>query len=259
MRPVRIAMWSGPRNISTAMMRAFGNRPDCFVTDEPLYAYYLSRTAIDHPMRDAVIASQPTSWREVVGWLSGPVPDGRAVWYQKHMTHHLLDEVGRDWFDAVRHCFLIRDPRAVLASYAAKRDTVTLEDVGMVQQARIFDEVVARDGGRIPPVVDAADVLGDPAGTLSKLCDALGIAFDERMLSWPPGRRDTDGVWAEHWYASVERSTGFGAYRPPPATLPDALESLAAQCRPAYDALGRYALRADAGTDVEPGRDPGEG
>lgn len=244
MAAVRIAMWSGPRNISTAMMRAFGNRADCFVTDEPLYAYYLERTGIDHPMRDAVIASQSTSWREVVDWLTGRVPGGHSLWYQKHMTHHLLDEVGRDWFGAVHHCFLIRDPRAVLASYAAKRDSVTLDDVGMVQQARIFDEVVARGGGRVPPVVDAQDVLSDPAGTLAALCGALGIAFDERMLSWPPGRRDTDGVWAEHWYASVERSTGFGAPKPSPGPLPDELEALAELCQPAYDAIRVHALRA---------------
>ena len=241
---VRIAMWSGPRNISTAMLRSFGNRPDCFVTDEPLYAYYLQASGSPHPMRDDVIASQSTDWREVVDWLTGPVPGGRPIWYQKHMTHHLLDEVGRDWLDRVTNCFLLRDPRAVLASYAKKRDErVLLEDVGMVQQAAIFDEVVARGDGRIPPVIDAADVLTDARATLGRLCEAVGIAFDERMLSWPPGRRRTDGVWARHWYQAVERSTGFEAYRPPPEALPEPLEALAEQCRPAYERVRRHALR----------------
>jgi hypothetical protein len=237
-------MWSGPRNISTAMLRSFGNRPDCHVTDEPLYAYYLQTSGAPHPMREEVIASQSTDWREVTAWLTGPVPGGKAVWYQKHMTHHLLDEVGREWLDRLTNCFLLRDPRSVLASYAQKRtERVQLEDVGMVQQAAIFDEVVARGGGRIPPVIDAADVLQEPRGTLSRLCTAVGIAFDERMLSWPPGRRETDGIWAAHWYQAVERSTGFAAYRPPPETLPDELERLAEECRPAYERLRAHALR----------------
>lgn len=239
--PVRIAMWSGPRNISTAMLRSFGNRPDCFVTDEPLYAYYLATSGAPHPMRDEVIASQSSDWREVVDWLTGPVPGARPVWYQKHMTHHLLDEVGRAWMDDVTNCFLIREPRAVLASYAMKRDRVELADVGIEQQAAIFDEVVARQG-TVPPVIDAADVLRDPAATLSRLCRAVGIAFDESMLSWPPGRRETDGVWAAHWYQAVERSTGFQPYRPPPEALPDALEVLAERLRPAYARLRRHAL-----------------
>lgn len=241
--PVRIAMWSGPRNISTAMLRSFGNRPDCFVTDEPLYAYYLQASGAPHPMREEVIASQSTDWREVTDWLTGPVPGGNPVWYQKHMTHHLLDEVGREWLDRVTNCFLLRDPRSVLASYAKKREErVTAADVGMIQQAAIFDEVVARNGGAVPPVIDAADVLTDPRGALARLCARVGIDFDERMLAWPPGRRETDGVWARHWYEAVEASTGFQAYRPPPERLPDELETIAEECRPAYERLREHAL-----------------
>ena len=243
--PVRIAMWSGPRNISTAMLRSFGNRGDCCVTDEPLYAYYLQTSGAPHPMREAVIASQPTDWHEVVAWLTGPVPGGKAVWYQKHMTHHLLDEVGREWMDRVANCFLIRDPRAVLASYARKRDRVEVADVGILQQAAIFDEVVARGDGEIPPVIDAAHVLRDPRGTLARLCAAVGIPFDAAMLSWPPGRRETDGVWAEHWYQAVEQSTGFQTYRPPSDALPTNLEKLADRLRPAYERLAGHALASD--------------
>lgn len=242
--PTRVAMWSGPRNISTAMMRSFGNRADCFVTDEPLYAHYLYTGDVDHPMRDAVIASQSTDWREVVAWLTGPIPEGKTVWYQKHMTHHILPVTGLDWLEDVTNAFLIRDPRAVAASYIEKRSTITPADIGVPQQARIFDEVVARTG-RVPPVVDAADVLRQPRATLSRLCAALGIDFDEAMLAWPPGRRATDGVWAAHWYQKVERSTGFQAYRPPPETLPSELEAVAETCRQEYRRL--YAHRLGAG------------
>lgn len=251
MSGTRIAMWSGPRNISTAMLRSFGNRADCWVTDEPLYAAYLADSGAPHPMRDEVLASQSRNWREVVAWLTGPIPRGRSVWYQKQMTHHLLDHMGRDWLDDLVNCFLIRDPRRVLASYARKREVaVQIEDVGMLQQAAIFDEVVARQNGRIPPVIDAADVLTDPAATLGRLCAAVGIDFDPAMLSWPPGRRETDGVWAEHWYESVERSTGFEPPPPPPPELPAELERLAAQCQPAYERLRAYALvPAESGGD----------
>lgn len=234
-------MWSGPRNISTAMMRAFENRSDCVVTDEPLYAYYLRASGVEHPLREEVLASQSSDWQEVTRWLSGPIPRGRPVWYQKHMTHHLLDEVGRDWLDRVQSCFLLRDPRAVLASYARKRESVETADVGILQQATLFDEVVERRGD-IPPVVDAADVLRDPRTALTRLCQSVGIAFDERMLSWPAGRRDTDGVWGRHWYASVIESTGFQSYQPPPETLPPDLEAIAEQCQPAYERLRQYRL-----------------
>lgn len=243
MTAVRIAMWSGPRNISTAMLRSFGNRADCWVTDEPLYAVYLAGSGAPHPMREEVLAAQSRDWRAVTAWLTGPIPHGRTVWYQKHMTHHLLDFVGRDWLDDVVNCFLIRDPRRVLASYARKREErVEVADVGMLQQAAIFDEVVARAGGAVPPVIDAADVLTDPAGTLGRLCAAVGIDFDPAMLAWPPGRRETDGVWAPHWYESVERSTGFEPPPPPPPALPDHLEQLAEQCQPAYERLRAHAL-----------------
>ncbi|MDZ7829944.1 MAG: hypothetical protein U5K33_10800 [Halofilum sp. (in: g-proteobacteria)] len=239
---VRIAMWSGPRNISTAMMRSFDNRSDSVVSDEPLYAYYLNATGIEHPMRDEVIASQSTDWETVTRWLSGPIPNGRPVWYQKHMTHHLLDEVGRDWLDRVQSCFLLRDPRAVLASYARKRESVTTADVGILQQAAIFDEVAERSG-MIPPVLDAADVLRDPRTMLTRLCQSVGIAFDERMLSWPAGPRESDGVWGRHWYESVRESTGFQPDQPPPDELPADLEAIAEACRPAYERMRQYALR----------------
>ena len=241
METVRIAMWSGPRNVSTALMRAFGNRPDTAVSDEPLYAHYLSATGIDHPGRDEVIAAQESDWRRVVDALLGPAPAGRAVWYQKHMSHHLLPGIERDWLDRLSNAFLIRDPRQVLASYVRKRAAVTLDDIGVRQQLEIFRRVAERTGAA-PPVIDSADLLRDPARILGGLCRRLGIAFDAAMLSWPPGPRDSDGVWARHWYGAVERSTGFGPPHHETAALSPALEEIAAAAEPAYRELHRHRI-----------------
>lgn len=240
---IRIAMWSGPRNISTAMMRSFENRDDTEVSDEPFYAAYLAGTGLVHPMNDEVLASQPNDWREVAAAMAGTGPEGAPIWYQKHMTHHMLP--GRDlgWMDACTNAFLIRPPEQVLASYAIKRADVTLDDIGVVRQAELFDHVAARTGTP-PPVIDGSSVLADPRGALSGLCQALDIAFSEKMLAWPAGRRASDGVWAPAWYDAVERSTGFA----PPARfvgfddLPDALKPIADAARPYYERMARYAL-----------------
>ena len=203
-------MWSGPRNLSTALMRSFENRADCAVSDEPFYAAYLAATGLDHPLRGEVLAAQPADWREVAVALTGPAPGAAPLWYQKHMTHHMLPTFGRGWIDHCRNAFLIRNPASVLASYVRSRAAVTLADIGVVQQSELFDRV-ADQLGQAPPVIDAADVLSDPARTLSALCAALSIACDPAMLTWPAGKRDSDGVWAPAWYASVEASTGFAA------------------------------------------------
>jgi hypothetical protein len=240
-RPRRIAMWSGPRNISTAMMRAFENRPDTAVIDEPFYAAYLAATGADHPMRAEVLAAQPLDWRDIVRGLLGPVPGNRAIFYQKHMTHHLLPHIGRHWMDHHDHAFLIRAPADVLLSYSATRDSITLDDIGFRQQAEIFDAICDRTGTP-PPVIDAADVLRDPGVALRALCQALGIPFHPAMLHWPAGTRATDGVWAPAWYRSVERSTGFAAPRPPanPADLHPSLRKVAEAAAPYYAHLARH-------------------
>jgi Sulfotransferase domain len=240
---VRVAMWSGPRTISTALMRSFGARPDTAVVDEPFYAAYLAATGLEHPLREEVLASQPTDWRTVVETLLGPVPGGKRVFYQKHMTQHLLDDFGRDWLGAVRNAFLIRDPAAVLASYAAKRSDVTLADIGILRQRELFESECDRLG-HAPPTIDSADVLADPARTLAKLCAALDLEYLDCMLEWPPGRRETDGVWAPAWYAAVERSTGFEPPGERPALeLPAELQRLADQAQPHYEALAAHRLR----------------
>jgi hypothetical protein len=240
--PVRIAMWSGPRAISTALMRSFGARPDTAVIDEPFYAAYLAATGVEHPMRTEVLASQPQDPQVVVAQLLGPVPEGKPVWYQKHMTHHMLPSFGRDWIARVRNAFLIRDPVAVLASYVRKREAVVLADIGIVQQREIFEREASRLGAA-PAVVEGNDILADPAGALGRVCAALDIPYTDAMLSWPPGRRPTDGVWAPAWYEKVEQSTGFA---PPPSrekiSLPGELQRLADQARPHYEALAIHRL-----------------
>ena len=250
---VRIAMWSGPRNISTAMMRAFENRPDCVVWDEPFYAAELAATGRDHPMRDAVIAAGPTDPEAVIARLIGPLqdrakPDSR-VFYQKHMTHHMLPAFRRDWtrHPEIVNAFLIREPERVLASYTQKWADVTLDDIGVPQQAELFDRVAERLG-RAPPVVDTADILADPGATLSALCTALGIPFSGAMLAWPAGRRASDGVWAPAWYNAVVASTGFGPpdARPLPK-LDGALQRIVDRARPVYVRLAKHRLTAGPG------------
>lgn len=240
---LRLAVWSGPRNISTALMRAWENRPDCTVTDEPLYAAYLAATGLDHPLRDEVIAAGETDWRRVADTLIGPVPGGRAIWYQKHMTHHLLPGMSLAWVHALTNVFLIRDPAEVVESYLKSRASVVPEDIGLLQQAALFD-AVRRASGRAPTVIDADDFLRDPEAHLRALCDLLGIDFIDRMLQWPAGPRASDGVWAPAWYASVEASTGFSPPdgRPLPVLDGD-LARIADAARPYYLRLKQHSIR----------------
>lgn len=242
---LRIAVWSGPRNVSTALMRSWGNRPDTFVVDEPFYAYYLLATGAPHPGREEVIAHHETDWRKVIEYLTGDIPHGKKIFYQKHMTHHMLPEIDRSWFADVVHCFLIRDPREVLLSLHKITPNPGLKDTGFPQQAEIFRQVCDLLG-EVPPVVDARDLLLDPRGVLSRLCERLGVPFMECMLSWPPGRRKTDGIWAKYWYQAVEQSTGFQPYRPRTEPLPPHLEPLLEKCRECYDLLYPHRIPAES-------------
>jgi hypothetical protein len=244
---LRLAMWSGPRNISTAFMRSWGNREDTIVVDEPFYAHYLEVTGLDHPGRDEILAHHERDWRKVVDALTAPVPPGVRVFYQKQMSHHLLPHMGREWLDRVTHAFLIRDPLPMVASLSEKLAEFDLLATGLPQQVEIFDHVLVRTG-HAPPVLDAAELLRSPEAMLRRLCDALGVPFTDRMLWWPPGRRATDGVWAKYWYDRVEASGGF---EPPgsrndagPRDLSPRLAEIEAQCRPLYEKLRAHRLRA---------------
>src|SRR5262245_24226088 len=237
----RIAMWSGPRNISTTMLRAWGSRPDTLVCDEPLYAHYLRKTGLPHPGTDEVPRPQENDWRKVVAWLTEHEEPGKAVFYQKHMTHHLLPEIDRGWLSKVTNAFLIREPREVLASFLKIVPSPRLTDLGFPQQVEIFD-LVRKETGRVPPVVDARDVLLDPPRMLRLLCEALDLEYTPAMLSWPAGPRDTDGVWAKHWYDAVLRSTGFEPYRPRDAWIPKEHEPLLEEASRLYATLHEHRL-----------------
>jgi hypothetical protein len=237
-----IAMWSGPRNISTAMMRAWENRGDCEVFDEPFYAHYLAHTGLDHPGREAVIAAGETDWRRVAARLTGAARHGAALTYQKHMTHHLLPHMGREWLADLTNVFLIRDPRRVLVSYIRSRPNVTAADIGFLQQQDIYQYVQAVTGAQ-PLVIDAGEFLRAPEAQLRALCAALGVAFTPRMLHWPPGPRASDGVWAPHWYAQVYRSTGFEPPLEEDAEVPASLAGILEEVLPAFEALYARRLR----------------
>ncbi len=238
-------MWSGPRNLSTAMMRSFGSRADTFVSDEPFYGAFLKTSGAGHPMRDEVIAAMDCDWNSVMRGLAGLTPDGSPVWYQKHMWHHMVGPVGYEDFAGFTHAFLIREPERMIASYLRKRDSAAFEDFGLERQAEFFERETDRLG-HAPPVIDANDVLADPQGVLSKLCGALGIPWDPAMLGWSPGRRPTDGPWAPHWYAAVEASTGFGPPERDRVELPNAARMLADRCRPYYQRLAAHRIVGQA-------------
>jgi hypothetical protein len=239
---LHIAMWSGPRNLSTAMMRSFESRADTFVSDEPFYGCFLKASGAGHPMREEVIAAMDCDWVSVMASLHGDPPGSSPIWYQKHMWHHMTGPIGYDDFEGFTHAFLIREPERMIASYLRKRETAAFEDFGLEQQAEFFEREADRLG-RAPPVIDARDVLANPQSVLSKLCEALGIPWDKSMLVWEAGPRPTDGPWAPHWYASVEASSGFGPPETDDINLPDEARSLAARCRPFYERLAAHRIR----------------
>ena len=223
------------------MMRAWGNREDAVVVDEPFYAYYLRATGKAHPGADEVITTGETDWQKIVAYLTGRIANSKRIFFQKQMTHHLLPQIDRKWLRAVTNCFLIRDPCEVINSYIKKREDPPLEDLGFVQQSEIFDFVRTRTDA-IPPVVDAKDVLQNPERTLRLLCEAVGVEFSKSMLSWPPGFRDTDGIWAKHWYGEVAKTTSFQPYCPTHFEVPKPFREIHERCRECYERLYTYRL-----------------
>ena len=236
-----IAMWSGPRNISTALMRSWASRPDTRVIDEPFYAHYLKETGYDHPGADDIIAAYETDWRRVIDQLLTN-DSGKAIYFQKHMTQHMLDPIDRSWLSDISNCFLIRDPRRMLLSFAKVIPNPRLDQTGLPQQVELFN-FVRRATGQIPPVIAARDVLRNPEATLRRLCNALDVAFDPAMLRWRPGKHASDGIWAQHWYASVEGSTGFAPYQADDTPVPDNMRALLDECQRLYAQIAPYRIR----------------
>lgn len=232
----RIAMWSGPRNISTAMMRAWENRDDTFVTDEPFYACYLKNTGIEHPGRDEILAAQSTDWESVIDDCISTTHAHCTIHYQKHMTQHMLQDLRLDWLDNLVNVFLIRSPAEVIASYAQARPDLTAEDIGFAQQHRLYEHVKAHVHSQ-PLVVSSKQILTDPLNALQKICDYCGVTFTDTMLQWPAGSRDSDGIWAPYWYSNVEQSTGFAPYREKSITLDKNQQQIAERCEPYYQAM----------------------
>ena len=238
----RIAMWSGPRNISTAMMRSWESRSDTFVIDEPFYPYYLSQTNVDHPGREEVISKGELDKNYVSKGLMTDIQEGCSIYYQKHITHHLLPSIDRSWMKKVENCFLIRDPKDMIISYSKVHDDLNMHLLGLNEQYEIFTYV--KDiTGVIPPVIDAKDVLLNPRDVLNKLCNKLGIIFSEEMLSWYKGERKTDGVWSKYWYENVINSTGFIAYREKEEEIPDNYLELYTECSRIYDSLHKHRIK----------------
>lgn len=233
---MKIAMWSGPRNLSTAMLYAFGNRPDFAAWDEPFYAAYLAQSGIDHPMRDEVLAAHETDPGVVARLCAGPVPDGKAHWYMKHMTFHMLPGFPLDWAEGCVNVHLIRHPARVVASYLAKREDPAFEDIGFRQQVAFFE--------RFPgPVIDSALIRRAPDTMLKKLCAEIGLDWDPAILSWEAGPRDFDGVWAPHWYGAVHRSSNFAEAEGPLPELDGPGADLVRQALPYYEELSAKTLR----------------
>lgn len=238
---MRIAMWSGPRNLSTAMMYSFGARRDTAVWDEPYYGAYLKATGLDHPLSETIISQMECDPTKIAARCAGEIPDGKSVFYQKHMPHHMLPEFDRGWISDVVNVFLIRHPARVIASYHAKRENPTLEDIGFVQQAELFDQIAQRTG-HAPVVIDSFDIRTDPRRYLRKLCDAIGLPWDESMLSWSKGGHKDDGVWAKHWYPAVWNSTGFADAERPLPVLSGDLKILEDQALGHYEKLAAQKL-----------------
>ena len=237
----RIAMWSGPRNISTAMMRSWGNRQDTVVCDEPLYAHYLLETGLQHPGAEETLAVHETDWRRVVAQLTGSLPAGKSVFYQKHMAHHLLPHIELQWLDRLSNCLLIRQPREMLTSLLEFLPLPSIEDTGLPQQAKIYDYIAERTGSP-PPVIGAADVLRAPRPMLAKICEAVDVPFDERMLTWDAGPRQTDGAWGKYWYTKVYKTTSFAPYRPKETEVPQHLKGVLNECEAIYSQLHAHRI-----------------
>ena len=204
---IKIACWSGPRNISTALMRSWSSRSDTKVIDEPFYAYYLKETGLKHPLADKIIQSYPASFNEILENISSKALDQKPIFYQKHMAHHLVNIKNFNFVDRFENCILIRNPKRVIASYTLKNNLINAKELGYHQQNEIISYLIQQKRKVI--VIDAQSLLQDPKKILKKWCDKINLSFDVKMLKWKKGIYSTDGLWANYWYNSVANTTSF--------------------------------------------------
>ena len=236
---MRIAMWSGPRNLSTAMMYSFAARSDCAVWDEPFYAAYLQTTGLQHPMRQEIISDGDCDPDRVAERCLGLVPNSKPVFFQKHMVHHMIPTFDRSWISNMANVFLIRHPARVIASYNAKRENPAIEDIGFQQQAELFDHL-CQITGTAPLVVDSTDIRANPEAALKGMCKQIGLPFEKAMLTWLAGGHHDDGVWAPHWYGTVWDSTGFAVAEADLPEIPVSLLPVLHQALPCYEKMAKF-------------------
>ena len=236
-------MWSGPRNISTAMMRSFENRPDTYVEDEPFYGHYLFKTGINHPMKNEILNSQVLDWGKVANRLNSIIPNNKTVWYQKHMAQHNLIGYDLSWTKNLINCFLIRDPKEVIQSFSKKLELHSDEQLGYKQQLSLFNMLKNQNDLNPPIIIDSKDILLNPREMLTSICEKIGIPFFEEMLFWPSGSRSTDGIWGKHWYKNVESSIGFNKYENNDYLIPTKYTKIFNDCNNAYLKLKIHKLR----------------
>ncbi len=239
---MKIAMWSGPRNISTALMRSFENRKDTFVSDEPFYAYFLKESGEDHPARQEILNEQSSDWAKVSKILTGNIPNQKHIWYQKHMAHHIFKYSDLSWIKHVTNLFLVRDPKEVIVSYQKRFPLTSHLQLGYSQQVQIAKKV-ADFTGDFPIVINAKDVLMNPKKVIMMLCDMISIDFEEEMLSWPSGKRDSDGVWAPYWYSEVEKTTAFQPYLQRNVVLNSKWKDIYDSCMADYEFLNSSRMK----------------
>ncbi len=235
----RICLWSGPRNMSTAFMYSWAQRPDTVVVDEPLYGYYLQKTGVDHPGREEIMAAMDCDRDRVVAQMTSGIYPAPLVFF-KHMAHHMV-EVDYHMMAPLHNLFFIRSPRQVLTSYAQVITHPVSEDVGIEKQYELYR--FATEKGYKTWVLDSGQLLQSPSLVLQKLCAAMEIPFYPEMLHWQPGARPEDGVWARYWYANVHRSQGFAPQKEDNRPLPPHLEPLCQKLQPVYEQLLEVSIR----------------
>ena len=238
---MRIACWSGPRNISTALMRSWSSRNDTFVSDEPFYAYYLKETGLNHPMAEKIIDYYPNTYDQVVNSINKKIPETKKIWYQKHMAHHLIDIKNIDWVKNFYNCFLIRHPKDVITSYISKNQLNHIDELGYPQQWKLIEYLRANKKDII--VIDASILLKNPKKILNEWCKNLNIEFHETMLSWEKGSYPTDGIWWKHWYNNVINTTQFELFDKKSNIIPNRYQGIYNEALDYYEKLYYFVVQ----------------